>query len=151
MLARAASAAPARALSSASVPAGTPLKGINYFANKPDPVALADEEYPDWLWNLVLDHKAATTTAGGVNVAEMTKKQRKRHMKKMAALAAEQPRVVPLHEQSVDITPATAPLATEAETLAAAQDSLQQRTEIRKSARAARRKAIREANFLKGM
>ncbi|KAI5299238.1 hypothetical protein KEM55_002412, partial [Ascosphaera atra] len=52
-----------------TVPAGTPLKGINYLANKPEIVALPDEEYPDWLWNLVLDHKVAQTTAGGVNIA----------------------------------------------------------------------------------
>ncbi|KAI5288619.1 hypothetical protein KEM54_005066 [Ascosphaera aggregata] len=134
-----------------SVPAGTPLKGINYYANKPDPVALADEEYPSWLWNLVLDHKAATTTADGVNIAEMTKKQRKRHMKKMAALAADQPKVIPVHEQSIDITPANVPLSTEIETLTAAGESLEQRLIIRKSARAARRKAIRESNYLKGM
>ncbi|KAI5306721.1 Sulfate permease 2 [Ascosphaera pollenicola] len=134
-----------------TVPAGTPLKGINYFANKPDPVALPDEEYPNWLWNLVLDHKVASTTANGVNIAEMTKKQRKRHMKKMAALAAEQPKIIPLHEQSIDITPADIPLTTEAEALKAAAESLEQRTDIRKSARAARRKAIREANFLRGM
>lgn len=81
----------------------------------------------------------------------MTKKQRKRHMKKMAALAAEQPKIIPLHEQSIDITPANTPLSTEEDALKAAAESLEQRTEIRKSARVARRKAIREANFLRGM
>lgn len=50
-----------------SVPAGTPLKGLNYFKNKTDPVAMVDEEYPDWLWT-VLDepsregHSAADET-----------------------------------------------------------------------------------------
>jgi large subunit ribosomal protein L54 len=33
-----------------SCPAGTVLTGLNYFKGKSDPVALADEEYPDWLW-----------------------------------------------------------------------------------------------------
>ena len=33
-----------------AAPAGTQLKGINYIKGKDDPVALAEEEYPEWLW-----------------------------------------------------------------------------------------------------
>lgn len=33
-----------------SVPAGTPLKGLNFYKNKTDPVAMEDSEYPSWLW-----------------------------------------------------------------------------------------------------
>jgi large subunit ribosomal protein L54 len=29
---------------------GTVLTGLNYLKNKSDPVAKADEEYPEWLW-----------------------------------------------------------------------------------------------------
>ena len=36
-----------------SVPAGTPLKGLSYMKNKPDPVALEDWQYPPWLWTLL--------------------------------------------------------------------------------------------------
>ena len=36
-----------------SVPAGTPLMGLSYMKNKPDPVALEDWEYPPWLWTLL--------------------------------------------------------------------------------------------------
>lgn len=36
-----------------SVPAGTPLKGLNFEKNKQDPVALADDEYPSWLWTIL--------------------------------------------------------------------------------------------------
>lgn len=36
-----------------SVPAGTVLKGINIFKNGSDPIAKLDEEYPDWLWDLL--------------------------------------------------------------------------------------------------
>lgn len=36
-----------------SIAAGTPLKGLNFEKNKQDPVALADEEYPDWLWTIL--------------------------------------------------------------------------------------------------
>lgn len=36
-----------------SIPAGTPLKGLNFLKDKGDPVAMADEEYPEWLWTLL--------------------------------------------------------------------------------------------------
>ena len=36
-----------------SIPAGTPLKGLNFLKNQQDPVAMADEEYPDWLWTVL--------------------------------------------------------------------------------------------------
>ena len=36
-----------------SIPAGTVLKGLNFMKNKPDPVALEDSEYPDWLWTVL--------------------------------------------------------------------------------------------------
>lgn len=48
---------PARTAPRSKVASGTPLKGLNYFKNKDDPVALEDEKYPDWLWT-VLDPKA---------------------------------------------------------------------------------------------
>ncbi|KAI9333352.1 mitochondrial ribosomal protein L37-domain-containing protein [Zopfochytrium polystomum] len=45
-----AAAAENRPLPTSSCKAGTVLKGINVFAGKSDPVALADSEYPAWLW-----------------------------------------------------------------------------------------------------
>jgi large subunit ribosomal protein L54 len=33
-------------------PKGTVMTGLNILANGQDPVALADEEYPPWLWKL---------------------------------------------------------------------------------------------------
>ncbi|KAI8324788.1 hypothetical protein GQ54DRAFT_295943 [Martensiomyces pterosporus] len=32
---------------------GTVLKGLNIYKDGKDPVALKDEEYPDWLWTLL--------------------------------------------------------------------------------------------------
>lgn len=32
-------------------PPGTILNGLNYFKGKTDPVALPDNEYPEWLWS----------------------------------------------------------------------------------------------------
>jgi large subunit ribosomal protein L54 len=34
-----------------SVPAGTVLKGLNFMKNAQDPVALEDDQYPEWLWS----------------------------------------------------------------------------------------------------
>lgn len=36
-----------------SVKAGTPLRGIQLLKDKPEVVALADDFYPDWLWQLL--------------------------------------------------------------------------------------------------
>lgn len=36
-----------------AAPAGTVLKGLGFLQNKPQPVALPDEEYPSWLWSLL--------------------------------------------------------------------------------------------------
>jgi large subunit ribosomal protein L54 len=83
----------------------------------------------------------------------MSKKQRKRHEKKMALIAASQPRKVPLHEQSVDLTPAPYNVTDmeSKDVVTQAIDSLKKRSMITKSAREARRKAIKEANFLRGL
>jgi large subunit ribosomal protein L54 len=48
--------------------AGTPLNGLNYIKGKTDPVALADEDYPEWLWDCLevqkKDSDAAEDDAG---------------------------------------------------------------------------------------
>ncbi|KAJ1836662.1 hypothetical protein LPJ63_000154 [Coemansia sp. RSA 2711] len=36
-----------------SVAHGTVLKGLNIYKEGKDPVALKDEEYPDWLWTML--------------------------------------------------------------------------------------------------
>ncbi|KAF2001175.1 hypothetical protein P154DRAFT_172717 [Amniculicola lignicola CBS 123094] len=47
-----------------SVPAGTPLKGLNFLKNQTDPLAMEDSEYPPWLWD-VLKKKDKGGEAGG--------------------------------------------------------------------------------------
>ncbi|WVR04656.1 hypothetical protein IAU60_001667 [Kwoniella sp. DSM 27419] len=46
-----------------SCPPGTTLTGLSILKDKPDPVALPDDQYPAWLWTLLSDtskaHKAA--------------------------------------------------------------------------------------------
>lgn len=75
-----------------------------------------------------------------LNVA-MTKKQRQKYERKQEKLLKTIPKRVPLHEQSKDLT--------------GPQDdavvSLERRQEVTKSSRGARRKEIRESNFLRSM
>ena len=49
-----------------SIPAGTPLKGLNFLKNQSDPVAMADDEYPDWLWTVLekQEEKGEAAAAG---------------------------------------------------------------------------------------
>lgn len=47
-----------------SVPAGTPLKGLNFLKTAQDPIAKEDHEYPEWLWG-VLEKKSEDSGAGG--------------------------------------------------------------------------------------
>ncbi|KAL7420031.1 hypothetical protein Q5752_004996 [Cryptotrichosporon argae] len=55
--------APARVAS--ILPEGTPMPGLSILKDKPDPVALADDQYPPWLWGVLEHHKGA----GGAGVA----------------------------------------------------------------------------------
>ncbi|KAF9892839.1 hypothetical protein FE257_000428 [Aspergillus nanangensis] len=139
-------------LPSSSCVAGTKLQGLNYFKNKPDLLALEDSEYPEWLWSL-LDNAKKQKSEGGVDPSTLNKKQRKRYEKKMAARAATLPPKIPVHHHASDITPASYNRGEQAtnDTLVDAAESLEKRGEITKSARDARRKAIREANFLRGL
>ncbi|KAK4947865.1 hypothetical protein LTR10_013373 [Elasticomyces elasticus] len=123
-----------------SVAGGAELKGLGYTKAQPSIKALEDDEYPSWLWTL-LDDKNAATGEMKVDLASMTKKARARYDKKQERLLANIPKTVPLHEQSRDLTGPGDDAVT----------SLQRRQEITKSARAARRRAIREGNFLKSM
>lgn len=48
-----------------SCKAGTTLKGLNYFKGRDDPVALEDEEYPEWLWRCLEVKKKEGDEEGG--------------------------------------------------------------------------------------
>ncbi|EPS26698.1 hypothetical protein PDE_01636 [Penicillium oxalicum 114-2] len=136
-----------------SCPAGTKMNGLNYFKNKPDIVAKEDSEYPDWLWDLLGDaSKQSKKDKGGVDPSTLNKKQRKRYEKKLAARTGPLAQKIPAHHQSFDITPASYNREAPSEdTFADAASGLDQRHEVTKSAREARRKAIKESNFLRGL
>lgn len=71
----------------------------------------------------------------------MTKKQRAKYDKRQDKLLKTMPKKVPLHEQSKDLTgPKDDAIV-----------SLERRQEITKSSRVARRKVIRQSNFLRSM
>ncbi|KAJ5110950.1 hypothetical protein N7532_001485 [Penicillium argentinense] len=135
-----------------SCPAGTKMNGLNYFKNKPDVVAKEDHEYPDWLWDLLGDSsKQAKEKKGGIDLSTLNKKQRKRYEKKLAARTEKLPPKIPAHHHSHDITPALYNREAPADTLNEATDGQDMRMEVTKSAREARRKAIKESNFLRGL
>ncbi|KAI1978899.1 hypothetical protein LOZ53_003344 [Ophidiomyces ophidiicola] len=135
-----------------SVPAGTRLLGLNYLKNKPDIIALDDAEYPDWLWRILDDtNDRSGSGAGNVDLSSLNRKQRKRHEKKAAVAAASKPRVIPLHEQAIDIVSVNAVTADAENNFEVASTGIDTRKSITKSARAARRKSIKESNFLKGL
>jgi large subunit ribosomal protein L54 len=85
--------------------------------------------------------KQEKTNAVCDDAIAMTNKQRARYEKKQARLLEDTPKTVPVHEQSKDLT------GPEDDAIV----SLQRRQEITKSARGARRRSIRESNFLKSM
>ncbi|KIW22569.1 uncharacterized protein PV07_10854 [Cladophialophora immunda] len=123
-----------------SIPGGKELRGLGYTKAKPKVLAMEDDEYPEWLWKL-LDQKRLGTDAEKVDLSAMTKKQRIRYEKKQERLLKDLPKEIPVHEQSKDLTGPGDDAVT----------SLQRRQEITKSARSARRRSIRESNFLKSM
>ncbi|KAJ5377702.1 uncharacterized protein N7496_005111 [Penicillium cataractarum] len=136
-----------------SCPAGTKMNGLNYFKNKPDIVAKEDSEYPDWLWDLLGDaSKQSKTDKGGVDPSTLNKKQRKRYEKKLAARTGPLAPKIPAHHHSYDITPASYNRdAPSEDAFSDATAGLDKRQEVTKSAREARRKAIKESNFLRGL
>ncbi|KAJ8106457.1 hypothetical protein ONZ43_g7059 [Nemania bipapillata] len=148
------SAAPEEALS--SCPAGTILTGLNYFKNQNDPVALADSEYPQWLWKcLDVQKKADEGEADDAgDEFSKSKKQRRLAMKRQrimeAKLVAEgnlealAPKI-PLQHQTINLP------ANDAGTPEGALAAAAAREELRRAMRRERKAKIKESNYLKSM
>ncbi|WVN89407.1 uncharacterized protein L203_104630 [Cryptococcus depauperatus CBS 7841] len=68
-----------------SCPSGTTLTGLSILKDKPDPVALPDDQYPSWLWRILEDtgkeHKteenAVKLSAEGNEEFDMAKEKKK--------------------------------------------------------------------------
>ncbi|KFZ12748.1 hypothetical protein V502_06940 [Pseudogymnoascus sp. VKM F-4520 (FW-2644)] len=143
------------ALPVSAAPAGTILKGLNYLKGRDDPTALAEEEYPEWLWKcLEVDKKGkAGDELEGDEFSKSKKTRRlvaKRQRKLEARLIASGdtesliPKV-PLQQQTIDLP------SNEQGSVEGALDAVAKRDELTKAMRGERRAKIKETNFLKGM
>jgi large subunit ribosomal protein L54 len=149
-----------------SIPGGMPLNGLGYLQAHPTILAKEDDEYPDWLWTLLAPEpgaaskgvKSAADIAGRSQlfpllvlphsllnltllITALPRAARDKYTKKQAKLFKDLPKAIPLHEQSKDLTGPGEK----------AEISQQRRDEVVHSSRIARRKAIKEENFLRGM
>lgn len=115
--------------------------------DRQDPVALADDEYPSWLWT-ILDRQEKKAEAGAGDLFSKSKKQRRLAAKRLRKEQAMNPEMmvpkVPLYEQTIDLPAGDGSL----EGSIKAQDA---REELTKAMRNKRRASIKEANFLKAM
>ncbi|KAM7223475.1 Mitochondrial ribosomal protein L37 domain containing protein [Rhypophila decipiens] len=139
-----------------SCPAGTVLTGLNYFKGKTDPVALPDEEYPEWLWKC-LEVKKTEGESGDAEAGDefsKSKKQRRLAAKRQRQLelkARESGNLdalipkIPLQKQSINL-PGTA-----GGDVVDAVQAAEAREALRKAMRKERRAAIKESNYLKSM
>jgi len=155
-----------------SVPAGTPLKGLNYLKNQTDPIAMEDHEYPAWLWEVLSEKKAGAgeekdevdprlfctwnvltlgtvgiITDSDVFIAKSAKARRmaaKRQRKNAEMHPERSEKKIPIYEQSIDLPAGDGTPQGAVEALAA-------RENLTKAMRGKRRRDIKEANFLKSM
>ncbi|KAK7752741.1 hypothetical protein SLS62_005293 [Diatrype stigma] len=143
-------------VSKSTCPPGTVLTGLNYFKGREDPVALADADYPDWLWDCLSVQKKADAAADDEAGDEFSKskKQRKLAAKRQRNLEAKllaegniealAPKI-PLQHQSINLP------ANEEGTEAGALAAVAAREELRSAMRRARKANIKEQNYLKSM
>ncbi|KAI3329826.1 mitochondrial ribosomal protein L37-domain-containing protein [Ustulina deusta] len=139
-----------------SCPKGTVLTGLNYYKNQTDPVALADDEYPEWLWTcLDVQKKADEGEADDAgDEFSKSKKQRRLAAKRQRALElrliaegnieALAPKI-PLQQQTVNLA------ANEEGTTEGAVAATAAREELRRAMRRERKAKIKESNYLKSM
>ncbi|KAF1986113.1 hypothetical protein K402DRAFT_355961 [Aulographum hederae CBS 113979] len=142
-----------------SVPAGTPLKGLNIMKGANDPVALEDSEYPEWLWGLLKTEKGGKGDGGDEgDLYSKSAKQRRKAEKRLRKAAMLNPTAlapqIPIYEQSVDLPFGAGNGNGNGNgkgSLEATLEAGKTREELRKAMRTRRRAAIKEANFLKTM
>ncbi|KAF2498351.1 hypothetical protein BU16DRAFT_443636, partial [Lophium mytilinum] len=131
-----------------SVPAGTPLKGLNFLKNAQDPVALEDSEYPSWLWDILKKEETKGDGAGEGDLFSKSKKQRRLAAKRLRKQELRDPDAlapkIPIYEQSIDLPAGNG-------TVQGAIQAAAVRKELQKAMRVKRRGTIKEGNFLKTM
>ncbi|KAF2739299.1 hypothetical protein EJ04DRAFT_540924 [Polyplosphaeria fusca] len=131
-----------------SIPAGTPLKGLNFIKNQADPVAMEDHEYPSWLWEILKSQEKKGEAAAEGDLFSKSKKQRRLAAKRLRKEQLANPSLltpkVPIYEQTIDLPAGNG-------TLKGAVQAIAARDELTKAMRIKRRANIKEANFLKAM
>ncbi|KAI1176894.1 putative NADH-ubiquinone oxidoreductase 12 kDa subunit, mitochondrial [Nemania sp. FL0916] len=139
-----------------SCPPGTPLAGLNYFKNQNDPVALPDNEYPEWLWRCLDGNNKAEEGPADDAGDEFSKSKRQRQLaaKRQRAMEARMlaagnlealaPKI-PLQQQTINM-PRNEDGTPEGSIAAQAA-----REELRKAMRRERKAKIKESNYLKSM
>ncbi|KAF2118466.1 mitochondrial ribosomal protein L37-domain-containing protein [Lophiotrema nucula] len=131
-----------------SVPAGTPLKGLNFLKNKEDPIAMADDEYPSWLWDILKSQEKKGEAAAEGDLFSKSKKQRRLAAKRLRKEQLANPSLlhpkVPIYEQTIDLPAGDG-------TAQGAIQAAEARGELTQALRNKRRANIKEANFLKAM
>ncbi|KAF2151381.1 hypothetical protein K461DRAFT_295436 [Myriangium duriaei CBS 260.36] len=140
-----------------SIPAGQKLKGLNLLKGKEDPEAMKDEDYPAWLWTLLVDKNkdaiGASAEGEGDLYAKSAKQRRKaaKALRKREALLAAQKfePPVPIEQQSIDLP--TGKAVKGVDPVRASIDAGMVRTDVTRALRKKRRADIKEANFLKGV
>lgn len=115
--------------------------------NAQDPVALADDEYPAWLWTILARQEKKDDTGMG-DLFSKSKKQRRVAAKRLRKEQALNPEMlvpkVPIYEQTIDLPAGDG-------SVAGAVVAQEAREELTKAMRNKRRATIKEANFLKAM
>lgn len=139
-----------------SCPEGTVLTGLNYFKNKTDPVALADDAYPEWLWRCMDVTRKAEDGADEDAGDEFSKSKKQRKLAARRARAAEARALaegnldalmpkIPLQEQSINLP------GNDDGTVEGSIEAAAAREELRRAMRKERKAKIREDNYLKSM
>ncbi|KAK4181683.1 mitochondrial ribosomal protein L37-domain-containing protein [Triangularia setosa] len=145
-----------KAVGLSSCPAGTVLNGLNYLKGKTDPVALPDDQYPEWLWKCVEvgQKRSDNADADAGDAYSKSKKQRRLAAKRQRQLEAKlmasgdlealAPKI-PLQKQTINLPGA------ETGELKDVVQAADKRQELRKAMRKERRANIKESNYLKTM
>ncbi|TFK23476.1 hypothetical protein FA15DRAFT_670497 [Coprinopsis marcescibilis] len=64
------------AIPQSSCPPDTLLKGLNYLKGQPPVLALSDDQYPDWLWNILKPKEYPDDGPGGMAGRKQRKSDR---------------------------------------------------------------------------
>ncbi|CAO1627938.1 unnamed protein product [Sympodiomycopsis kandeliae] len=157
-----ATSAPSPAHIPSSCPAGTPLNGLAILKEGPDVIALPDNEYPSWLWDLAVEPSMKTTYAsldasevvdtssstggGAVTKGQQRAKEKREAKQKRAAQAALERNSAKLARIEKASKGSQVDVKLQKKVI---RDPLQVEEETKKALRKANRDKIRTNNFIR--